>query len=125
MIEENTLIELYAQLSIINEMQISKSTKHVLTQNLFGKYNTTEEQFRQTVSEYHKSPERWISVIEKVKNKIQELKELYQPKTGQQKQTATDNRAAPDQPQGFIRPQRQDSRNSQTRPDSTAERGRR
>jgi hypothetical protein len=121
-IEQDTFITLYAHLSIISEMQIPLDAKQRLTRQLFTQHNTTEDRFNDTVSHYHQMPEEWIIIIEQVKKKIQELKQLYQPHRGQKKNTATNNRAGTDQPQGFVRPQSQNPGNSQTGPDTTAKR---
>ena len=120
--DQSDFIEVYARLSIINEMQITTDIKQRLSMQLFDQHKTTEACFKQTVDFYHKSPEEWIIIIEKVKVRIQELKQLYQPKGSQKKNAATDDRTDSNQPQSLIMLQRQNPGDSHTRPDSSTER---
>jgi hypothetical protein len=121
-IEQDTFVEIYAHLTIISEMQIPINSKQSLSKKLFTQHNITEDRFKLTVSHYHQTPEKWIFIIEQVKNKIQELKQLYQSHGSQKKNGATDDGATTNQPQGFIGPQRQNPRNSQAGPDTSAKR---
>jgi hypothetical protein len=124
-LDQTVFIELYARLSIINEMQINTDLKQKLAMQLFDQHSTTEACFKQTVNFYHQSPEEWIVIIEKVKKRMRELKELYQPKGSQKKDAATDDRTDSNQPQSLIMLQRQDPGDSHTRPDSSTKRRRR
>ena len=122
MLPQDTFIEVYARLLIINEMRISFATKQNLTHQLLKKYDVSYNQFKNRIAYYHTKPEKWIDIVGETQIKIKELKELYKTKGSQKEETATDDRTQPDKPYGFIKPQSENSRYRKAGPDSSAER---
>lgn len=73
-ISEKDFVDIYAQFYIINEMNISKKLQLILMNDLLEKYGRTLDDFRYTLDFYNGRPERWLRLVEKIKNKIKESK---------------------------------------------------
>ncbi len=78
-IDNEKFIEIYARLLIIYEMEISKEYHDRLIDELFRVYNTTPDQIDSTLSYLNENPEKWVTTLEKVRNRIQELRKELAP----------------------------------------------
>ena len=78
-IDNEEFIEIYARLLIIYEMDISKEYHDRLIDELFREHNTTLVQIDSTLSFLNENPEDWVPILEKVRDRIQELRKVLVP----------------------------------------------
>ncbi len=78
-IDNEKFIEIYARLLIIYEMEINKEHHDRLLDEVFREYNITSDQIDSTLVNLNENPEEWVKTLEKVRNKIQELRKELVP----------------------------------------------
>jgi len=78
-LDNEKFIEIYARLLIIHEMEINKEHYDRLFDEVLRDYDTTPDQIDSTLAYLNKNPEEWTPILEKVRNKIQELRKELVP----------------------------------------------
>ena len=78
-LDNEKFIEIYARLLIIYEMEISKEYHDRLLDELFREHNATKTKIDSTVSSLNRNPEAWVAILEKVRDRIQELRKELVP----------------------------------------------
>lgn len=73
-IESELFINIYAQLLIINELKIKNLNKESFTNDLLRKNNVSREDLNLALEFYKQNPEKWVSILQKVRDRIRELK---------------------------------------------------
>lgn len=73
-INETDFVTIYAHLSIINELNVSQDYHDKLVEELLVEFNIQVSDIQKTVDFYQQKPREWLLILEKVKNKIDELK---------------------------------------------------
>jgi len=76
-IDKEQFIEIYARLLIINELKVSKQSQDQLLYELYNENNITAAEIDSTVSYYNSNPREWIDIYNRVREKIQKLKNDY------------------------------------------------
>ena len=72
-LSESDFIKIYANLSIINELNISKEYHDKLVEELLSEFNIQVSDIQKSIEFYQKNPHQWLDIIEKVKKRIEEL----------------------------------------------------
>ena len=80
-ISESDFISIYAKLTIINELTVSKEYHDKLVEELLYEFNIQVTDIQKSVEIYQKKPRQWLTILEKVKDKIAELRKTEQKKT--------------------------------------------
>lgn len=72
-IKEETLANIYVDLLFINELNAGEISKiNVEKQKLFQKYNTTEENYKESLEDIGSDKERWRGFFERVDRLVEE-----------------------------------------------------
>ena len=74
LIKEQKFIEIYSKLLIISEMDITKEYHDRLISELMQTNGISLEDINYTIAYYDQQPERWITILQKVRDRIKELK---------------------------------------------------
>lgn len=82
-ISEDDFILIYAKLSIINELNVNKEYHDRLVSELLFEFNIQVYDIQRTVEFYQKNPRQWLTILEKVKEEIINLrrKETVKPRS--------------------------------------------
>ena len=80
-ISESDFISIYAKLTIINELNVSKEYHDQLVEELLYEFNIQVTDIQKSVAFYQKKPRQWLTILEKVKDKITELRKKEEKKT--------------------------------------------
>lgn len=78
-IDNEEFIEIYARLLIIYELDVSKEYHDRLIEELFKEHHTTLGQIDSTLSHLNSNPEDWVAILEKVRDRIQEVRKDFVP----------------------------------------------
>jgi hypothetical protein len=78
-IDNEKFIEIYARLLIIYEMEVSKEFHDRLIDELFHDYNTSADKIDSTLVSLNNNPEQWVSILERVRKRIQEIRKDFAP----------------------------------------------
>ena len=70
---EKDFVEIYAQMFIINELNIDSEQQAQLTNKLLTENNIEKTDIEQTIYYLKNNPEKWVDIILKVRNHIQQL----------------------------------------------------
>ena len=73
-IESEQFINIYAQLLIINELKIQNLKKESFTNELLKKNKVSREDINTALDSYRQNPEEWVSILQKVRDRMRELK---------------------------------------------------
>ena len=76
-IKKEQFIEIYARVLIINEMKIEKEFHDRLLQELYSENNISTIDIDSTVSYYNSNPGEWVEIYNRVREKIQEIRNIY------------------------------------------------
>ena len=68
-ISESDFISIYAKLTIINELNVSKEYHDNLVEELLYEFNIQVTDIQKSVDFYQKKPRQWLTILEKVKDK--------------------------------------------------------
>jgi hypothetical protein len=77
-IEQEQFIEIYSRLLIINELKVEKNTQDRLLQELYKINNVSAAEIDSTVSYYNAHPREWVSIYNRLREKIQKIKREFQ-----------------------------------------------
>ena len=80
-IRESDFISIYSKLTIINELNVNKEHRDKLVEELLFEFNIQVADIQKSVHFYQKNPRQWLEILEKVKNKINELRQKEVKKT--------------------------------------------
>jgi len=80
-INESDFISIYSKLTIINELNASQEHRNKLVEELLFEFNIQVADIQKSVDFYQKNPRQWLEILEKVKNKITELRKKETKKT--------------------------------------------
>lgn len=80
-ISKSDFISIYAKLTIINELSVSKEYHDKLVEELLYEFNIQVADIQKSVEIYQKNPRQWLTILEKVKNRIDELRKKDEKKT--------------------------------------------
>ena len=82
-LDETEFIEVYARLTIINELKTNKDHYNKLVEELLYEFNIHVGDIQKSVNIYQNNPRQWLQILEKVKDKINVLrkKESAIPRT--------------------------------------------
>lgn len=80
-ISESDFISIYAKLTIINELNVNKEHHDNLVEELLFEFNIQVNDIQKSVEFYQQNPRQWLEILEKVKNKITELRKKEVKKT--------------------------------------------
>jgi len=78
-IEEKKFTEFYSRLLIIQEMNINDEKHTQLLQKLMNAYQVSEKELARTMQYYQSYPERWVDVLSKIRNQLNELRTKRKP----------------------------------------------
>ena len=70
---EKDFVKIYAQMFIINELNIDSEQQAQLISKLLTENNIAKTDIEQTIYYLQKNPEKWADIILKVRNHIQQL----------------------------------------------------
>jgi uncharacterized protein (DUF433 family) len=73
-ISETDFITIYANLTIINELNVSKDYHDKLVEELLHEFNIQVADIQKSIEFYQKNPRQWLEILEKVKEKISEFR---------------------------------------------------
>jgi hypothetical protein len=73
-IKSEQFINIYAQLLIINELKIKNVNKESFTNDLLKRNNVSKEYLNLALDSYKQNPEEWVSILQKVRDRMRELK---------------------------------------------------
>lgn len=73
-ISESDFITIYANLTIISELNVSKDYHDKLVEELLHEFNIHVADIQKSVEFYQKNPRQWLTILEKVKDKISDLR---------------------------------------------------
>ena len=73
-LDETEFIDVYARLTIINELNTNKEHQNKLVEELLYEFNIQVNDIQNSVEIYQENPRQWLSFLEKVKDKINELR---------------------------------------------------
>ena len=73
-IESEQFINIYAQLLIINELKIKTPKKESFTNDLLKRNKISRKDLNLVLDSYKRNPEEWVSILQKVRDRIRELK---------------------------------------------------
>lgn len=73
-ISETDFITIYANLTIINELNVNKDNHDQLVQELLHEFNIQVADIQKSIEFYQKNPRQWLDILEKVKVKISEMR---------------------------------------------------
>lgn len=73
-LDETEFIDVYARLTIINELNTNKEHQNKLIEELLYEFNIQVNDIQSSVENYQENPRQWLSFLEKVKDKINELR---------------------------------------------------
>ena len=80
-ISDSDFISIYAKLTIINELNVNKEHHDKLVEELLLEFNIQVNDIQKSVDFYQQNPRQWLEILEKVKNKIAELRKKVIKKT--------------------------------------------
>jgi len=80
-ISDSDFISIYAKLTIINELNVNKEHHDKLVEELLLEFNIQVNDIQKSVDFYQQNPRQWLEILEKVKNKIAELRKKESKKT--------------------------------------------
>jgi hypothetical protein len=80
-INEGDFILVYAKLTIINELNINKEHHDRLISELLYEFNIQVPDIQKSVEFYQKNPRQWLTILEKVKEEIINLRRKEKAKT--------------------------------------------
>ena len=80
-ISESDFISIYAKLTIINELNVSKEFHDQLVEELLYEFNIQVTDIQKSVAFYQKKPRQWLTILGKVKDKITELRKKEEKRT--------------------------------------------
>ena len=80
-ISEDKFIPLYANILIINQLNVDADYHDILIAELLEEYKVKVIDIQNTIEHYQKNPELWIKVLDKIKAHFIELKKNIKPKT--------------------------------------------
>lgn len=78
-LDNEKFIEIYARFLIIYEMEVSKEYHDRLIGELFREFDTTIEQVDSTLAYLNRNPEKWVTTLDGVRNRIQEIRKELVP----------------------------------------------
>jgi hypothetical protein len=73
-IDEAKFIDVYAQYLIFQELKMPDSTKIRYQEKLLSENDMTPEELRKSVEYFRGDPERWVSILGEIRDRITELK---------------------------------------------------
>ncbi len=80
-ISEEIFIPLYANVLIINQLDIDKEYHDILIAELLQEYKVKVIDIQNTIEYYQNNPDLWVNILEKVKNHFIKLKKNQKPDT--------------------------------------------
>jgi hypothetical protein len=75
-ISESDFITIYANLTLINELNVNNDYHDKLVQELLHEFNIQVADIQKSIVFYQKNPRQWLEILEKVKVKISELRKI-------------------------------------------------
>ena len=73
-VNDEDFINIYSYLLIINELKINKEKKDALTAGILKNNNVSMEDINQAIFYYKQKPENWVTILQKVRDRIRKLK---------------------------------------------------
>lgn len=73
-IDEEKFIDVYAQYLIFEELKIPDSTRTSYQEKLLNKNGMTPDDLRKSLAYFRGDPERWVSILGEIRDRITELK---------------------------------------------------
>ena len=73
-VNDEDFINIYSYLLIINELKIDKEKKDALTAGVLKNNNVSMEDINQAIFYYKQKPEDWVTILQKVRDRIRKLK---------------------------------------------------
>jgi len=73
-IDEAKFIDIYAQYLIFEELKMPDSTKIRYQEKILSENDMTPEDLRKSVAYFRGDPERWVSILGEIRDRITELK---------------------------------------------------
>jgi hypothetical protein len=78
-IDEEKFIEVYANYLVLDELKVSDSLRIRYQAKLLADNKMTEEELRESIAYYRDDPERWVALLERLRDHIKELKNTPLP----------------------------------------------
>lgn len=78
-LDEKEFVEVYAGLTIIDELKISAFQKDSLTTDLLKEKQVSREQIKLTLEYFKQNPEQWVDILQSTRDYIKELKKTEIP----------------------------------------------
>lgn len=78
-IDEEKFIEVYANYLIIDELQISDTLRIRYQDRLLTENSMTHQELKQSIAFFREDPERWVTILEQLRDRIKDLKTLTPP----------------------------------------------
>jgi hypothetical protein len=75
-LSESDFITVYAKLTIIDELNISKDNRDHLVEELLREFNIQVADIQNSIKFYQNNPRQWLTILERVKDKISELRKI-------------------------------------------------
>jgi hypothetical protein len=73
LMNEKDFVTIYAQMLTINELNIDSKQQEQLTNKLLAENQIKKTDIEQTIEYLQKNPEKWVDIVLKVRNHIQQL----------------------------------------------------
>ena len=92
-LDNEKFIEIYARLLIISEMDISKDHQDKLVGELYRDYSVSKAEIDTSIAYFNANPKEWAGILEKTRDKIQEIRKEIIKEEKQAQQTEEPVRA--------------------------------
>ena len=73
-IDQDKFIEVYANYLIIDELSLPDTVRLQYQNKLLNDHAMTREDLRQSIAYFRKDPERWVEILELLRDRIKALK---------------------------------------------------
>ena len=75
-IDEEKFIDVYANYLVLDELKVSDSLRTRYQSKLLSDNMMTEEELRGSIAYYQDDPERWVALLERLRDRIKEIKSV-------------------------------------------------
>ncbi len=75
-IDEEKFIDVYANYLVLDELKVSDSLRTRYQSKLLSENMMTEEELRGSIAYYQDDPERWVDLLERLRDRIKEIKSV-------------------------------------------------
>ncbi len=73
-IDEEKFIDVYARFLIIGELRMDDSLRFQYQEKLLSENSMTRTELKQSISFFREDPERWVPILEQIRDRIKALK---------------------------------------------------